>query len=115
MGIVDRMLDIDTMPSCPAIIHTAVLAGLLRAETPQLRLSENKWPDSGTRPWLSGMPLMSGSHSPNSVHWTNSIALCAVMKDENITDIVEWLLYYQCVPCWCRLCVFLLAWRGCLW
>jgi hypothetical protein len=29
--------------------------------------------------------------------WNNSIAICAVMRQENITDVVEWLLYYKCV------------------
>lgn len=27
--------------------------------------------------------------------WTNSIALCSAMKSENVTDVREWLLYYQ--------------------
>jgi hypothetical protein len=28
--------------------------------------------------------------------WNNSIAICAVMRQENITDVVEWLSYYKC-------------------
>ena len=35
--------------------------------------------------------------SPDSPAWSNSLALCAVMKDENITDVREWLQYYRCV------------------
>jgi hypothetical protein len=30
--------------------------------------------------------------------WKNSIAICAVMRQENITDVVEWLSYYKYVP-----------------
>ena len=36
-------------------------------------------------------------HSPSSPKWVNSIAVCAVMKNENVTDVTEWLRYYQCV------------------
>lgn len=41
--------------------------------------------------------LMSSTHGPNSTNWSNSVAICATMKDENATDVREWLLYYQCV------------------
>lgn len=78
-----------------------MLAGLLLqagAARKPLRLSKNEWPASGVRPWLSNMPPMSSSHSPKSAHWTNSIALCAISKDEEVTDVIEWLLYYQCAP-----------------
>lgn len=39
--------------------------------------------------------LLSSTHGPNSTSWTNSVAICAVMKEENSTDVREWLLYYQ--------------------
>jgi hypothetical protein len=37
-------------------------------------------------------------HAPWHMNWKNSIALCAVMRHENITDVVEWLSYYKYVP-----------------
>jgi hypothetical protein len=33
--------------------------------------------------------------------WDNSIAICAVMRNENITDVVEWVSYYKCVSRFC--------------
>ena len=47
-------------------------------------------------PWLTGMPALDESHSPGSNEWSNSVAICAIMKDENIDDLVEWLAYYRC-------------------
>ena len=40
-----------------------------------------------TPPWMPG--------------WDNSIAICATMKSENVTDVREWLQYYRCSarPC----------------
>lgn len=69
----------------------AWLAGIMK-----LRLEENPWPQSGVRSWLTDMPPLPESHSPDGGHWTNSVAVCAIMKDENITDVVEWLAYYKC-------------------
>jgi hypothetical protein len=60
------------------------------------RLDDNPWPEAGTRSWLQGLPPLPKSHSPNSENWTNSIAICAVMKDENLTDVAEWLTYHRC-------------------
>jgi hypothetical protein len=34
--------------------------------------------------------------------WNNTLALCATMRQENATDVVEWLSYYKCVPSTCR-------------
>ena len=61
-----------------------------------MRRSENPWPYSGVTSWLVGMPPLPDSHAPTSSHWSNSVAICAVMKDENTTDIIEWLTYHQC-------------------
>ena len=35
-------------------------------------------------------------HGPDSEEWDNSFAICSIMKDENITDVREWLTYYRC-------------------
>ena len=59
------------------------------------RLADNRDPLSV--PWLSDLEVMKMVHSPSSPKWVNSIAVCAVMKNENVTDVTEWLRYYQCV------------------
>jgi hypothetical protein len=43
----------------------------------------------------SGQPQ---DHAPWHENWNNSIAICAIMRQENITDVVEWLSYYKYVP-----------------
>jgi hypothetical protein len=43
------------------------------------------------------MPMMPPNHAPDSEEWSNSIALCSIMRDENVTDVMEWLKYYQYV------------------
>ena len=35
---------------------------------------------------------------PQSEAWDNSVAVCAIMKQEKLSDIREWLLYHQCAP-----------------
>lgn len=60
----------------------------------QLRLDFNRYPFS-TR-WLEGLPEMSPEHAPTSPAWTNSVAICASMKDEHLEDVVEWLEYHRC-------------------
>lgn len=44
--------------------------------------------------WLEDLPPMPPNHSPESEEWTNSIAVCAIMRDENLKDVMEWLRYY---------------------
>jgi hypothetical protein len=38
--------------------------------------------------------------------WTNSVAVCATMKEENITDVKEWLAYYKYVFSCSRVLIF---------
>jgi hypothetical protein len=64
-----------------------------KATKPQQRLEKNA--DYMTR-WLHSMPVMPLNHSPESDEWSNSIAICAIMRDENVTDVTEWLKYYMC-------------------
>jgi hypothetical protein len=33
---------------------------------------------------------------PSSLKWNNSLAVCALMKDEQLPDILEWLGYHRC-------------------
>jgi hypothetical protein len=44
---------------------------------------------------------LSDDHTPWHKKWNNSIAICAIMRHENITDVVEWLSYHQYVPFCC--------------
>lgn len=36
--------------------------------------------------------------APGGPEWTNSVAICACMFQENLTDVREWLLYHQYAP-----------------
>lgn len=36
------------------------------------------------------------NRSPQSDEWDNSVAICAIMKGENTTDVREWLMYHRC-------------------
>lgn len=40
--------------------------------------------------------------SPKSQGWDNSIAVCAIMKQEQVSDVREWLMYHKCAPSQCR-------------
>lgn len=85
------------IPPCPVAYATSCIVETAKG-TKQYRLDENPWPQSGVTPWLSGLPKLPESHAPNSEHWSNSIAICAIMKDENITDVAEWVSYHKCAP-----------------
>lgn len=63
--------------------------------SPQKRLDVNPWPDAYFVPWLEGMDPLPDIHGPDSEEWDNSFAICSIMKDENITDVREWLTYYR--------------------
>ena len=44
------------------------------------------------------------SDAPWNHHtWKNSVALCATMMNENVTDVTEWLNYYRYAVCFARL------------
>jgi hypothetical protein len=45
--------------------------------------------------WLEHLPPLSAEYSPESPTWNNSLAVCAIMRNENITDVREWLQYYR--------------------
>jgi hypothetical protein len=42
------------------------------------------------------MPKLPNHMGPWSNRWNNSVAVCAAMRQENATDVREWLLYYKC-------------------
>jgi hypothetical protein len=67
------------------------------AQHKQRRLEANPFPDAIYVRWLQGLPQLPEHLGPASASWTNSIAVCATMKDENVTDVREWLHYYKCV------------------
>lgn len=49
-------------------------------------------------PIFAVTPIPDDVHAPWNKKWRNSIAICATMRQENVTDVVEWLTYYRCVP-----------------
>jgi hypothetical protein len=55
-------------------------------------------PDKATDESTCPSSELGEDHAPWHKNWKNSIALCAVMRHENITDVVEWLSYYKYVP-----------------
>ena len=46
--------------------------------------------------WLESMDPLPKEFAPSEPAWSNSVAVCAVMKDEAVADIIEWLGYYRC-------------------
>eukprot|EP00892_Ulva_mutabilis_P000947 jgi/Ulvmu1/10853/UM007_0027.1 len=62
------------------------------AAPPPHRKFTSIWDDTHA---AGDLPELASSHGPNSAQWSNSVAICATMKDENSTDVREWLLYYQ--------------------
>jgi hypothetical protein len=42
------------------------------------------------------LPKLSNRLAPWTRTWTNTIALCSTVRQENTTDLREWLLYYRC-------------------
>jgi hypothetical protein len=41
------------------------------------------------------LPPLPDSRAPWSSQWSNNMAICATMRDENITDVQEWIEYYK--------------------
>lgn len=62
------------------------------------RLDTNPFPDAYFVPWVQALDPLPESYGPDSEQWSNSFAICSIMKDENITDVREWLTYYKCAP-----------------
>ena len=46
-------------------------------------------------PPASGVP--DDRFAPWNENWSNSVAICATMRQENVTDVAEWLAYHRCV------------------
>lgn len=40
--------------------------------------------------------LEKNATSPFSLDWDNTIAICAIMRQENLEDLREWLQYHRC-------------------
>jgi len=60
-------------------------------------------PRPAHRIWaLSNLERLPVDYGPDCTAWTNSFALCVCLKDENITDVREWVACHRCEPCWRR-------------
>lgn len=73
------------------------LRKLLTQPKKTLRLQTNPFPGAYFVPWLEGMEPLPEEFGPSSKSWDNSFAVCSIMKDENITDVREWISYYRLV------------------
>lgn len=80
-------------------IWCVLYLGCAGAANPKGKGGQRKWGlnqiwthahDVGHMPELSELV-----HKPGL---DNTVAICATMKDENATDVREWLLYYRCFP-----------------
>ena len=47
------------------------------------------------------VPKLSNRRAPWGLAWRNSIALCSTVRQENTTDLREWLMYYRCARVLC--------------
>jgi hypothetical protein len=63
----------------------------------RVRLEVNPFPEAYFVPWVEDMQPLPEKYGPSGSKWRNSFAVCAIMKDENITDVREWISYYKCV------------------
>lgn len=46
-----------------------------------------------------GLAPKPDSLGPDSAAWSNTVAICSLIKDENSTDVREWVIYYRCAQC----------------
>jgi len=44
---------------------------------------------------LAELPRRPPSAEPQGSAWRNSVAVCVTIRDENATDVREWLQYYR--------------------
>lgn len=49
----------------------------------------------GVKRFEGDLPQLPEGRSPDSDAWNNSIAICACMLKENVTDVREWLQYHR--------------------
>jgi hypothetical protein len=42
------------------------------------------------------LPPLPINHAPWHPEWSNNMAICTIMRQENVTDVREWLDYYRC-------------------
>jgi hypothetical protein len=89
--------------STPATDGPSVVPKPQRKAKPAQRdpMPTQRNPKPARKPRRDGQPRRTLPHHRGPWHhsWNNSIAVCAIMRQENITDVVEWLSYYKCVPC----------------
>ena len=72
----------------PAQARRQMLDGVVQTQTSRVTAP------AGTLLDLSGVPLRSVL-APWHMSWNNTIALCAIIRDEHMEDVTEWLQYYR--------------------
>lgn len=87
-------------------VRPAVFAAALKldSEADSLRLNSrglmSKGKLSNQQRWMEqhadgGLAPKPEDAGPDSPVWRNSIAICSMIKDENSTDVREWVMYYR--------------------
>ena len=82
-----------------------LLAGVCRASIEVLESSIHAVPDDGRKLISVNTQRLDRKYhkqdvtdrdAPWAEAWANSLAICATMRNENVTDVVEWLQYHKC-------------------
>lgn len=90
----------------PCLVLALACLALVHAEQPEEKAKRQKASWGYQRAHQRGdLPELPEYRSPQGKEWTNSVAICAITKDENTTDVREWVLYHKCVPFYGFLCV----------
>lgn len=63
-----------------------------RIDRSLLSLNSQLWEEAHAD---GGLPPKPKSKGPDSAAWSNSVGVCSLIKDENATDVREWVLYYR--------------------
>ena len=83
-----------SLPVPPTVLSPQGRA--LTSKTIQAQLWQPSYKDADEEP---PRPL-TDDDGPWHEDWSNSLAICASMKHENITDVQEWLQYYKYASWW---------------
>lgn len=88
-------------PALAAAPPTAVEARVTEAHVSEAALQERVAKRSEYTAWLAEQAAARRAEAwvtaPWEAAWNNSIALCCTIKEQNMTDVREWLQYHKCV------------------
>jgi hypothetical protein len=86
---------------CQAAVLTLCLVGFSASESDKVRrlfvpAEQNIPAEKVFQPHLA-FPKLDDSRAPDQPGWSNSVAICTCIKDEQPTDLAEWVQYHKCV------------------